>query len=129
MYWDVYNMKKEKMIKVGVYPQKFNEISGANLPCIDILKSVGFYKHVLKSHAEYIGYIEFISEIIENPDYIGVNPKVPNSIELVKLYDEHILISIELDKDENYLFVSSLYNIEAPKLQRRLHSGRIKRIT
>lgn len=122
-------MRKKEMIKVGLYPQKFNDVSGANLPCIDILKSVGFYKHVLKKHCEYIGYIEFIPEIINSPDYIGINPKIPNSIELIKLYDEHILVSIELDTDDNYLFVSSLYNIEDSKLQRRLHSGRLKKFT
>lgn len=122
-------MKKDKMVKVGTYLQKFNDISGANLPCKDILKSVGFYKHILKRHAEYIGYIEFISDIIEKPDYIGINPTVPNSIELVKLFDEHILISIKLDSVNDYLFVSSLYNIETSKLKRRLYSGRIKKIT
>jgi hypothetical protein len=104
---------KTEMIKVGAYVQKFNDISGADLPGINILKSSGLYKHVLKNHAEYIGYIELIPEIIEHPDYIGINPSVPDSIELMKLYDEHILISIELDRHKDYLYVSSLYKIMA----------------
>lgn len=37
-----------------------------------------------------------IPEIINVPDYIGVNPKEPNSIELVKVIEKDVLVAINL---------------------------------
>ncbi len=55
-----------------------------------------------------------------------MNTKEPSSIELVKKYDENILIAIKLDKDSNGLYVASLYEIKDSKISKRLYSGRLK---
>ena len=83
---------------------------------------------MLKSrHERCLRYIDYIPEIISHPDYIGVNPNETEcSIELVKKYRENILIGIKLDKNEKYLYVSSMYDVPESKVQRRLHSGRLK---
>lgn len=58
---------------------------------------------VKRKHYKCLKYIDYIPDIIANPDYVGINPnESENSIEIVKQYDES-------------------------KVLRRLHSGRLKR--
>ena len=73
-------------------------------------------------------YIDYIPDIIDNPDYIGINPNESGSesIELIKRYRDNVMIGIKLDKDNDYLYVSTMHDIQEAKIQRRLHSGRIK---
>lgn len=40
--------------------------------------------------------------------------------------DKNILVGIKLNADENYLYVSTMYDIQESKLVRRLHSGRLR---
>ena len=60
---------------------------------------------------------------------LGINPNETrtDSIELIKRYKDNILIGIKLDKSSNYLYISTMYNIQESKIQRRLHSGRLKK--
>ena len=39
------------------------------------------------------------------------------------------MIGIKLDKDGDYLYVATMYEVQESKIIRRLHSGRIKKIT
>lgn len=73
-------------------------------------------------------YIDYIPDIIDNPDYIGVNPNEngTDSIELIKRYRDNVMIGIKLDKENDYLYVSTMHDIQESKIQRRLYSGRIK---
>jgi hypothetical protein len=48
-------------------------------------------------------------------------------VELIKVLDKNILVGIKLDVDENYLYVSTMYDVQESKLRRRLHSGRVKK--
>ena len=116
-------------LKVGTYNPKFNDILGIEIEQLDIYRSKGLPTHMLKSrHIKCLKYIDYIPEIIETPDYIGINPneKDTKSIELIKCYKDNVMIGIKLDKDGNYLYVSTMYDIQESKIQRRLHSGRIK---
>ena len=60
---------------------------------------------------------------------LGINPNETraDSIDLIKRYKDNILIGIKLDKSSNYLYISTMYNIQESKIQRRLHSGRLKK--
>lgn len=118
--------KQDKLFEVGRYKKKFNDILNIELPCKEIYQSTGLVTHVERRHLSCIKYMESISEIIDYPDYIGLNPKEPNSIELIKRYDENILVAIKLDIQDEYLYVASVYDIKEGKIQRRLHSGRLK---
>nr|DAU25753.1 MAG TPA: nuclease [Caudoviricetes sp.] len=113
-------------MKVGTYPQVFNEILGISLPCLDIIQSPGLAKHIEKRHPNCIKYIDTITDIISSPDYIGTNPHEPQSIELVKKFDKHILIGIKLDLLQTHLYVASLYDVNESKVLRRLKSGRLR---
>ncbi|MCO7138144.1 PBECR2 nuclease fold domain-containing protein [[Clostridium] leptum] len=115
------------MFKVGEYPEYFNTLLGIDLPCIDIVQSEGLLKHIEKRHPSCVSYIELIPSIIENPDYVGHNPKEPDSVELVKVIDKNMQVAIKLDAKNNYLYIASLYDISDVKIVKRLHSGRLKK--
>lgn len=84
---------------------------------------------VKRKHYKSLKYIDFIPDIIENPDYIGVNPnESQTSIEIIKRYKNNIMI-IKLDIEGNYLYVSTVHDIQDAKIERRLYSGRIKKIS
>ncbi|TAH69998.1 MAG: hypothetical protein EWM47_05835 [Anaerolineaceae bacterium] len=119
---------KKKLIKVGEFSDKFNNLISANIPLLKIYCSKGLRTHLIKrEHYSCLPYINAIPDIIENPDYIGINPNEnETTIELIKVYNKNILIGIKLDADENYLYVSTMYELQESKLIRRLHSGRLK---
>ncbi len=121
----------QKMFKVGKYCKEFNEILNLNLSEFDIYRSKGLPAHMLKSrHAKCLKYIDYIPQIISEPDYIGINPNEneAESIELIKRYHDNVLLAIKLDRSNGYFYIASMYDVSEAKIQRRLHSGRIKKI-
>ena len=119
----------KNILKVGKYNTRFNDILGLDIAEFDIYRSKGLPTHMIKSkHFKALKYIDYIPEIIESPDYIGVNPNEngTETIELVKRYRDNILLGIKLDKENDYLYVSTMHDIQESKINRRLHSGRIK---
>ena len=51
---------------------------------------------------------------------------ISQSIEFIKKYSKNVLVGVKLEKDGQYLYVSSMYDIQGSKISRRLYSGRIK---
>ena len=122
-------MSNEPLIKVGEYNEDFNKILGLNIECLEIFRSKGLPAHMVnRQHGKCLKYIDYIPDIIQNPDYIGVNPNEngEDSIELIKKYKDNVLIGIKLDKNNRYLYVSTMHDVQTSKIQRRLHSGRLK---
>ena len=112
----------DKLIIVGKYKSEFNSILGLNIESKEIYRSKGLPAHMLKSkHAKCLKYIDYIPDIINNPNENGTE-----SIELIKRYRDNVMIGIKLDKENDYLYVSTMHDIQESKIQRRLHSGRIK---
>lgn len=124
-------MVDDKLIEVGEFYQELNDIVGLNLPLQKIYRSKGFPTHLLKQkHFNCLKHIDYISDIIKNPDYVGINPNEKgDTIELIKVLDKNVLVGIKLDINENYFYVSTMHDVQESKLQRRLHSGRIKIFT
>lgn len=119
----------ENILKVGKYNTKFNDVLGIDIGELDIYRSKGLPTHMVKSkHFKALKYIDYISDIIKSPDYVGVNPNEDGtkSIELIKRYRDNILVGIKLDEENGYLYVSTMHDIQEGKIKRRLHSGRIK---
>ncbi len=116
----------DKLFTVGKFKQEYNEKLNTDLPCLDIVQSQGLAKHISKRHPNQIQYLNDIQDILNNPDYIGINSKEPNSIELIKVYSDNILIAIKLDCNNNYYYIASLYNVSTSKINNRLNSGRLK---
>lgn len=123
--------EKEELLIVGKYNPIFNELLNTNIDNLEIYRSKGLPAHILKrKHFKCLKYIDYIPDIIENPDYIGVNPNEGGkSIELIKQYKDNVLIGIKLDSNQKYLYVSTIHDVQESKIERRLHSGRIKKFS
>jgi len=119
----------KKLLKVGEYKKEFNDILGTDIELQEIYRSSGLPAHMVKrKHYKCLKYIDFISDIISEPDYIGVNPNENGgqSIEFVKRYEINVLVGVKLDIDDNYLYVATMHDVQESKIKRRLHSGRLK---
>ena len=116
-----------KLIKVGNYNKKFNDLLGINITQEEMFRSNGLSTHLIKSnHENCLKYIACISDIIENQDYVGVNQNERcQYIDLVKKYENNVLLGMKVDSSNNFLYVSTLFNLQESKLQRRIHSGRL----
>lgn len=81
-----------QLICVGKYNKRFNQILNISITQENIFRSKGLQTHLLKrKHSNCIKYIEKIPEIINHPDYVGINPNEKgDSIELVKRYDDNV---------------------------------------
>lgn len=121
------NAVSEKLSVVGQYTGKFNALTGQALPCCDIVQSSGLAVHVQKHHPNEVGNLALVPQIISAPDYIGHNPKEPNSIELVKVLSANVMVCVKLNADAAYHYVASVYEISNGKLQKRIQSGRLKK--
>lgn len=123
-------MDGDKLTEVGEYYQKLNDLTGCNLPLQTIYYSKGLSAHLIKrKHYNCLKHIDDIPDIIRNPDYVGVNPNEKgDTIELIKVFDKNILVGIKLDINKNYLYVSTIHDVQQSKIDRRLHSGRIKKV-
>ena len=119
--------EKEELIKVGKYNSKFNEILGIDIQDLEIYRSKGLPSHMVKrKHFRCLKYIDYIPDIIQTPDYIGINPNEQGaSIELIKKYADNVMIGIKLDTDGKYLYVSTMHDVQESKISRRLHGGRL----
>lgn len=117
---------EDKEFIVGVYDGQYNNLLGIDLPKLNIVQSEGLQKHILKRHPNCIIYLDKIKEILQFPDYVGNNPKETNSFELVKCYDDNILIGIKMDVKNNHYYVATLFDINQSKIDNRIYSGRLK---
>lgn len=117
----------EALIPVGEYQESFNEQLEISLPAGIIYRSSRLINHIQRRHPAFVEYMDKLPEILSEPDYIGQNPKEPNSIELVKMFEDNILVAVKLDTKKDYLYVASLYDISDGKLHNRIHSGRLKK--
>lgn len=121
--------KPNKLFRVGEYIAEFNIATGQNIPCGPIYQSYGLKAHIQKRHPSEVSNLTYVPEIISSPDYIGKHPKESDSVELVKVLSSNIMVCIKLDKNENYLFVASVFEISEGKLKNRINSGRLKELT
>lgn len=118
----------ERIIPIGKYLEEFNNYLPFDLKPDIIYRSVGLEKHILKRHPECLHYVSMIPDIIENPDYIGVNPNESGkSFKLIKIISENVQIGIKLDTSDNYLYITTLHTITDSKLRHNIENGRIKK--
>ena len=116
---------KENLFIVGKYIELFNTLSGQRLPCAEIYQSKGLKKHIEKRHPNEMDILSKIPLIIAAPDFVGHNPKEPDSVELVKVLGDNLMVCIKLDVSNGVLFVASAFSISSAKLNNRLNSGRL----
>lgn len=119
-------MGEEALFEVGIYTESFNQITGQSLPCGSIMQSSGLRVHIRKHHPEIVDFMDLIPVIIKHPDFIGHNPREPQSVELVKRLEKNLMVCVKLDYEKGNLYVASLYDITDSKLESRIRSGRLK---
>ena len=123
------------LVVTGCMAQRYKNEIIEEVPEVDAVLGTTSYGDILKAireamegkHFQEFKDIDYLPEIIENPDYVGVNPNENDkSIEFIKKYSKNVLVGVKLEKDGQYLYVSSMYDIQDSKISRRLYSGRIK---
>lgn len=113
---------------VGIVPECI--INHYSIECagLEVYMPPGVLKHLKKKgHWEdFLKHHQDIPNMIAVPDYAGQNPKEPNTIEIYKVINDHVILPIKLNTDTG-LFLSTFYILDngQNKIERRL---RIKRI-
>ncbi|MCL2019712.1 MAG: PBECR2 nuclease fold domain-containing protein [Oscillospiraceae bacterium] len=124
-------MSDENLIIVGSYNTAINDILGVKIDEQTIYRSKGLPAHMVKQrHFNCLKHIDDIPEIILNPDYIGLHIESDDafSVEYIKVLKRNVLVAVKIDGKSDYLYVATVHDIQESKLQRRLHSGRFKKI-
>ncbi len=129
-----YTMGKDisKYSKVGSIPSEVSSKVGFDHTG-DVLAAPGVLKHIVKRHGDQLSdavlkdLIGTMETVIKAPDYVGNDSKKGgNGIEFIKKIDDNILVGIEFDVKENYIYVASMYPISEGKISNRLNSNRLK---
>ena len=125
----VISVNANKTQCIGELKQEIINCLNVPFVCGKVYLYPGVINHVKKIHYYcYQNYLILLPDILKSPDYVGINQIHPDSIELVKIYQDVVLVSIAKNKD-GFLYVSSLYDITMKKVNKRLNSGRLVKVT
>jgi len=87
--------------------------------------------HMKNRHKEdYAKYGMYISDILDEPDYVGINPK-DNSIEFVKKFpadNDYVKVAVRASGGGKY-FARSLYILNPSRVNNFLANGTLKPLT
>jgi len=84
-------------------------------------------KHMKQKHSSaYAKYGDRLSLIISEPDFVGINDD--NSLEFVKVFDDHVKLVIRVAGDDK-LYVRSMYTVYQSRTEFFIKSGRLKPLT
>lgn len=88
-------------------------------------------QHMISSHPnDYQKYGNKISDILNCPDYIGMNPK-DNSIEYVKEYkidNEYVKVAVRISNSGKY-YARSLYTLNTNRVNNFIAAGTLKKLS
>ena len=119
--------------KVGKLQNSIGELLELDFPKV-VYASPGVIKHIKKRHGKQLtkkikdNIIEIVENIIKEPDYFGISNKknLVKSIELIKSIDNiELLLGLEIDAADEYIYVATLYPITIGKLNSKLFKGNI----
>lgn len=118
--------------RVGYFRQRMAEYLGVRYTGT-IYASPGVIKHIKKRHGKHLSkktsgdLIQIMKSIVEDPDYIGIYKLTEKEtlIELIKKVDTNILMGIEIDEDNDYIYVLTMYPITEAKINNKLYSGKL----
>lgn len=118
--------------KIGTIKKEVIKILDLNLNCeTPIYIGESNYRHMFEKHkADFVKFGAYIDNIIESPDFVGINPR-DKSIEYVKEFkieDEFVKVAVRVSGRGKY-FVKSMYSIPGYKVKNFLHIKRFKKLT
>lgn len=83
--------------------------------------------HIKKKHLnDYLKYKNYISDILEKPDYIRQNPK-DNSLEYVKEFQmncEYVKVAVRVSNSKQW-FVRSMYVLNSKRVENYIKKGNL----
>lgn len=131
-------MKREYRVykKVGKIKISISELLEVDFPKF-VYASPGVINHIKKRHGKQFtkkikeNIIDIIKKIIDEPEYIGLNYRIGTcgSIELIKRVDNIILLlGLEIDTEEQYIYVTTMYPITMSKMNARIYRRRLVKI-
>ena len=113
-----------KLIKVAHYNTKLNPIIGVDFEAFIVYRSKGLLTHLMnRRHFIAAKYIDYLSDIIHNPDFAGYHN---GNIELVKCYKDNLFVSIRLDHRKSHYYVATIFDVKKSKIATYVKSGRLK---
>ncbi len=122
--------------KVGKIKVSISELLGLDLPRI-VYASPGVVNHIKKRHGRQLtkrikdNITDIMEKVIKEPEYVGINYRrgPGGSIELVKKIDNIIiLLGIEIDLEDQYIYIATMYPITLSKMNARIYRGRLIKI-
>ena len=122
--------------KVGKIKISISELLELDLPRI-VYASPGVINHIKKRHGRQFtkkmkdNIIDIIEKIIKEPEYVGLDYRRGNggSLELIKKVDNIILLlGLEIDLEDQYIYVATMYPITLSKMNARIYRGRLIKI-
>ena len=122
--------------KVGKIKISISELLELDLPRI-VYASPGVINHIKKRHGRQLtkkmkdNIIEIIERVIKEPEYVGLDySRVDGgAIELIKKVDNIILLlGLEIDSEDQYIYVATMYPITFSKMNARICRGRLVKV-
>lgn len=102
----------------------------------DVYIDESVLRHIKKRHGKQLTKhvkenIKIIIErIIKNPDYIGINRYKDNiSLKLVKKIDAQVMVILDFDYENEYMYVATMYPLIKEKLNTKILTGVLKTIS
>lgn len=122
--------------KVGKIKISISELLELDLPRI-VYASPGVINHIKKRHGRQFtkkmkdNIIDIIEKVIKEPEYVGLDYRrgTGGSLELIKKIDNIILLlGLEIDLEEQYIYVATMYPITLSKMNARIYRGRLIKV-
>ena len=84
--------------------------------------------HMKRRHlADFLKYGDRLSQIISEPDYVGINDE-DGSLEYIKVFDDHVKLVVRVAGDEK-LYARTIYAVYQSRTEYFIKTGRLKPLT
>jgi len=125
-------MSKSQPRKIGVITQEvISTLKLSIVPGTPIYIGQSNITHMLKKHpSAYIKYGSYIHDIVNHPDYVGINPG-DNSIEYVKEFkvdNNYIKVAVRVSSGGKF-YARSLYVLNSSRVKNFITNGTLKQLT
>ena len=118
--------------RVGYLRQRIANELGIEFTGV-IYASPGVLKHIIKRHGRQLNkktrdsILEWMKKILEEPDYIGIykNEGGQTAVEFIKRVYTNLLLGVEVDEEQEYIYVTTMYPITDKKIENRIYSGKL----
>ena len=122
---------------VGKLKQNIVNCLNTTFTCGKVYLYPGVINHIKKRHGRQFtkkmkdNIIDIIEKIIKDPEYVGLDYRrvAGGSIELIKTIDNIILLlGLEIDLEDKYIYVATMYPITLSKMNARICRGRLMEV-